>query len=299
MTNILLVIYSIFELSGLGGWSTENVSPKSSEPSLSLREHGSYTYGAHVGYVLQFHPNVGIGIGADFQRYGTSTRMVGDAYWMSVYDTEGQLYNHRLHVYSLRDDIQQLYVNVPLSLRFFVPMDNVSLEFQVGAKFGLPVSSTGKYKGDVEHMGQYPQWGDLELNQVPNHGFYRDQTIADNYSLSKPIQAFAFAKVGLLVPLTDRLQLTVHVGADYGLLNSKPETDNAQFGANNNGDQAHYFMPAYSGILSTPMTSGKMHPMSVTGEIGLRFVINHRKSYPCMCYTEQPKKKKTIKSNYR
>lgn len=284
MPHILLVIYSIFELSGLGGWSTNRVAPSSPEPSVAVTERGSYAYGVHVGYALQFHRNVGLGIGVDLARYGSSTRITGDRYWDNVIDSEGELYNHRMHIYSIDDRMQQLYVNIPVALRFIIPMGKSAFEAQVGAKVGLPMSASAKYEGDVEHYGFYPQWGDMEFSQVPNHGFYRDQTIAGSYALPKPLQAFAFVKAGVVVPLTYRLQLSAHVGVDYGLLTANARTGEAELGANNNGDNAHSFMPAYAGIMSTTMTSGNLHPMSLTGEIGLRVVIEHTQKYPCRCY---------------
>lgn len=283
MTRILLVIYSILELSGLGGWSTQNTKPVSPDPAIRVSERGSYAYGVHVGYALQFHRNVGIGIGVDLARYGSSTLITGDKIWNGVTDTDGESYNHRLHLYSLTDQMQQVYVNVPVALRFIIPMGRTAIEAQVGAKVGLPLSSTASYKGDVEHYGMYPQWGDMELSQVPNHGFYRDNTIQGTYALNKRLQAFAFAKIGVIVPLTYRLQLSAHVGVDYGLLTNTADQGNTELGCNN-GNAAHSFMPKYNGILATNITKGNTHPMSVTGEIGLRLVLEHTKNYPCRCY---------------
>lgn len=283
MTRILLVIYSILEISGSGGWSTENMRLSAPEPTVNISERGSYAYGVHLGYALQFHPHVGLGIGVDLSRYGSATQISGDRHWTNVTDTEGERYNHRMHIYSLNDKMQQLYVNIPLSLRLIFPLQRVSLEGQIGAKAGMAVKSSADFQGDVAHFGLYPQWGDLEIGQVPNHGFYRTEDIAGTYEWSNSWQVFVFAKFGVLIPLTQTLQLTAHIGADYGLLATEAGIGNDDLGCNNNHDAAHGFMPAYKGIVATNLTNGTMHPLSLTGEIGLRVVLEHRKKYPCKC----------------
>lgn len=264
----------------------ENLSLKTPEPTVKIAEPGSYSYGIHLGYAVQFHRNVGLGLGVDLARYGTGTRITGDRYWMGVTDTEGEVYNHRMHIYSLRDQMQQIYLNIPLSLRLIVPLRGVSLEGQIGGKVGIPIWSTMAFRGDVEHYGLYPQWGELELGQVPNHGFYRDCSIAGAKVMPKQMKVFVFAKLGAVVPLTNILELTAHVGVDYGVWSMDDGTwkmGNGELGCNNNRDKAHGFMPAYSGIMNTNLCDGKMHPLAVNGEIGLRLKFAHKHKYPCKC----------------
>lgn len=266
----------------------ENLSLKTPEPTVKVAEPGSYSYGVHIGYAVQFHRNVGLGLGVDLARYGTGTRITGDRYWMGVTDTEGEVYNHRMHIYSLRDQMQQIYLNIPLSLRLIVPLRGVSLEGQIGGKLGVPLWTSFAYQGDVEHFGQYPQWGEMELSQVPNHGFYRTNKIAGANILPNQLTVFVFGKLGVVVPLTKILELTAHVGVDYGVWstemgNRAPETGNGELGCNNDKDPAHKFMPAYSGIMNTNICDGKMHPLAVNGEIGLRLKFAHKRKYACKC----------------
>lgn len=252
------------------------------EPQLSVKESGSYAYGVHVGYAVQFHRNVGLGVGLDFSRYGSATSIQGDKMWMGVYDTEGEKYNHLLRIYSLTDQMQQYYLNIPLSLRFTIPMGRTAFELQLGAKAGLPISSSATYQGDVEHIGDYSPWG-MIVSNVPNHGFYRTQDVVGRYAMPKGLQVFAFAKLGLLIPLPRHLQLTAHVGVDYGVLSSPVYSENSELGCST-GDVAHTFMPGYKGIFATHLADGTTHPLSLTAELGLRIVIEHVSRYDCRCY---------------
>jgi len=283
---------SFIELSAGGGWSSLGYQLDArSMPTLSASQSGSYGYGAHIGYGLLFNQYVGIGIGADFTRYGANAKLSGRAVWQDVTDTEGEQYSHITTVRRWADQQALFYLEIPLSLYIRFPVsDNSAVYAQLGAKACIPMMSKAHYAGELTHAGSYEPWM-MEINEVPNHGFY-SSVMDQDYPFKSRFGAAGFVKIGFegAVDSDDRVWL---YGAVYGTMFFTSALDGNASGRplgwrNDTNDseqyEAHAFMSDYSPLYTTVLATGKGMPMAVGAEIGVRFKIPHPKHHRCMCY---------------
>lgn len=279
-------MHSALEISVGGGWSSLGYTMKPDQADVNGANKGSWGAQVHVGYALFFIPHVGLGVGADFTRYGSTASLSGTARWNGVIDTNGEKYNHLTLLHSFKDRQDVYYVEIPLTFYFVYPItDQLSFNLEAGAKYGIPVIGNASFRADIEHQGDYGIWG-LNLHDVPGHGFYREKNFHGSYPVSFKNQISAFLKLGVACEISRNIQLFANIYGDYGFVNALP-SGQADLGFRNDRagmETTHSFMPAYHGIITTNNISAKSHPLQVGLEIGLRFVFPHKKSYPCICY---------------
>ena len=286
---------SFFELSVGGGWSSMGYRMSNElQPGLTARQNGSYGFNAHIGYGFQFNRYVGVGIGADLSRYGSTATLNGNAVWQGVSDTDGELYDHITAVSNWKD-VQEVYmVEVPLALYLRFPIaTDVRLFAEVGAKLCLPIMSKGAYSGNLQHTGFYEPWM-LTLSEVPSHGFYSSVMLSDYDLRTNKMTVAGFVKIGVEGPV-DKLRHVWIFGAIYGTMHFMPAVDTdhaAVLGWRNDTHKpeqlaAHAFMNDYNPIYMTDITRGNVNPLAVGAEIGVRFRFSHFKQHKgCMCEEE-------------
>ena len=278
------------ELSAGGGWSTLTYSLKDVPESLTASQTGSYGLSFHVGGGLMFNSYVGLGTGVDVSRYGATAHMSGEMVWRDVTDSDGERYDHYTQV-NRWDDRQELYyVEVPLALYFLIPTPSiVSVSVEIGVKYAYPFLRNASYHGNVSHRGQYGDWG-MTVTDMPNHGFYTTD-LSGKSSLSLQHQVTAFAKLGVMLPISQQIYFFSHLYASCGLRKAIATGDSdTELGFREETDDAaemHYFMNPATSVLATNMPSGTFLPVSVGLEIGVRFCFASRgKKYPCRCMTD-------------
>ena len=162
---------------------------------------------------------------------------------------------------------------------------NASLSGVAQWKDGIPILSSASYHADVEHQGDYGIWG-LNLQNVPGHGFYREQNFHQDYSVAIKNQVSAFLKLGISYEIGQNIHFFANIYGDYGLT-SALFAGQTELGFQNDRagmEAAHSFMPAYNGIITTNNISAKSHLTQVGLEVGIRFVFPHKVTYPCRCY---------------
>lgn len=280
---------SFFELSVGGGWSNMLYATSHMPEKMNFRQNGDYAYMAHFAYGYRFNPYIGLGIGAELSRYGGGAELSGTLRWDGVQDTHGETYNHRTIVHRLRDVQEVTYVEVPLALHLFVPMGKAELQFQLGAKYGLPLWERNTWEGDITHEGDYPQWN-MTLYDVAGHGFYREKNMQGEGALKTKGEVVAFAKVGFSTELSRKVRFFMNVYVNYGLMSAfeLPKGDKRiELGVQNDRpgqSQTHYFMQPYKGLMQTNIVGDKVNPIQAGAELGFRFVIPHKVKFPCNCY---------------
>ena len=290
MISMLLTIFSAFEL-GLGaGYGTLGYKAGENLPTMNITTSGSWSMTGHVGYSFFFCDYVGIGVGADITRHGQSAKLNGEQVWSDVTDTDGELYTHHTRLDGWKENQQTWYIEVPVSLKFNIPAGPIYVLAELGGKYGLPISSSYNGSGDITHYGVYGPWA-LELRDMPDHGYYTES----GYRPSEKMEGLknrwsVFGKVGVGIPLNDWLDLTAQVYGQYALtsIGEAGGTENLGFLGDRAGqEKAHYFMSDYASITKTNLVNGQMKPWNIGVEIGLRFVIEHRKKecWPCKVNT--------------
>ena len=275
------------------------------QTDLKTSTIGDYGINAHLGINYFFTTYFGIGVGADFTRYGQSVSLDDNRLvWNDVTDTDaddmvaGERYDHILAIYKWRERQQQLYIAPQLMLMSVVPFSHLSLQIAAGAEYGFCVQSSYRASGDIEHTGFYDKWG-LTLYDVPAHGFYRTTGFAPEGNLKDRFanrqQLSIVGRIGVLIPLTRSLDLCADVLCKYAVYTS-PGTSNIAGGnrevgfhenaTDKNVRDPHYFIPEYSTLISTPVVSGKYSPFLTGIEIGIRYRLPLHKSFPCRCIAD-------------
>lgn len=278
---------SFFEFSAGGGWSTITYSLQGTPITLDAKQMGSYGLSFHVGYGFFLHPNVGVGIGADVSRYGANARMNGEVTWIGVADTDGEKYNHYANVNMWHDTQELYYVEVPLALYFFIPTNSaLNLSAQVGVKYAYPFLQKTAFEGNVTHVGYYPQWA-LTLTDIPNHGFYTEE-LSGRGQVGIEHQMIAFAKLGVTVPIGQKVSFFSNLYASCGIRNIMGSVeDNQELGFRTNTEEAaqvHPFIPIAVSLWETNVPSGKFLPVSVGLELGVRIhLTSNTRKFPCRC----------------
>lgn len=283
---------SMFELSVGGGWSSLGYKLSTGDQiNLTTKQTGSYGLNAHFGYGIMFCRYVGIGLGVDFAHYGAIAKLGGAAEWLGVSDTEGEKYDHCTNIDSWKDQQDIWNVEIPFTVYFRAPLPNRKAWFsaELGAKIGIPVVKSAKYSGSLSHTAGYEPW-QLDLANVRGHGFYSSE-MSDSYSISPKTGVAAFAKLGFETPLDEKEHLFffAHVYATYYFTKvlSQPDTPVDLGFHNDTSDpvmkEAHYFMSDYTSVLDTKLSNGKVNPIGIGVEIGIRFRLEHPKSYDCNC----------------
>ena len=276
-------VRSFFDFSAGGGWSTLTYSLSTPDARLSTNQNGSYGLTFHVGYGMMFNSYVGLGLGVDMSRYGANASMKGEAWWYDVTDTDGEKYNHCATVNAWNDRQELYYVEVPLTLYLNIPTGSaVSVSAELGVKYAYPFVRNTSYNAEITHFGQYPLWG-MTLTDMPNHGFTTNHLIGGGHFAAQH-QVIGFAKIGILMPINDRLSFFAHVYGTYGFRKAFVQTGETQeLGFREESDELHSFMPSASSLLLTNMPSGSFRPASVGVEIGLRVYLKSRRNSHCMC----------------
>ena len=293
-TTAMYGVSSFIELSVGGGWSTlaYGLSNKT-QPNLSMRQTGSYGLNGHIGYGLQFTRMIGAGVGVDIARYGATALMSGEAQWLGVTDSEGELYNHFITVHRWADRQQLWMIEIPISLYLRFPVgQDARLYGQIGVKPCIPVIAKAEYSGSLTHRGEYTPWG-MTLNDVPNHGFYSSEP-ESTYALKTQLTVAAFVKLGIEAPVDNNHNIWLYgaIGGTFHFMSAIPmqETATPIGWRNDTSDeanrQAHAFMNDYSSVLATEIVTGKALPIAVGAEIGVRFRIPHARIERCRCDTD-------------
>ena len=278
---------SFLEFSAGGGWSTLTYSLNGTPDGLQASQAGSYGLNFHVGYGVMLHPYVGLGIGADISRFGATARLKGEMVWNDVTDTDGERYNHYTRINRWNDRQELYYVEVPLTIYFWFPTSSiVSVSAELGLKYAYQFLRNTVYEGNVTHMGQYPAWG-MTVTDVPNHGFYSSDLTGKGH-FDAQHQVTAFAKLGIMLPISPKLYFFSHLYAACGMRNAIGKIDAQQkLGFREDTDEAadmHYFMNPASSVLETNLPKGEFLPVSIGLEVGLRIrFAASTKRYPCRC----------------
>jgi len=274
---------SVLEFTLDAGYSS--TSYKLSEGKLT----GGLGYGANLGYAWFFHQNVGLGLGFGFRHYAGGVKIDGTLDYKDVVDTDNEPYEHFTYYNNWREKQDMYYLEFPVSLQVFVPLQGVHLWMAVGANYSLSMSGKTAAQGDLTHRGYYKKW-DLTLD-IPAHGFYETSDFKPSQNIKPESTVALFARLDVGIPLTRHLDLIIGANVHYAVMSVYKLERTTPLGFRNDKkewSEAHKFMENYSSLLNTPIVSGKALPWSVDFEIGLKYSFSHKhqKKYTCRCMSD-------------
>ena len=140
-----------FSINAFGGMQPINFSITGGTTS------GAIDFGGGIGYNYNFSKEWSIGTGADFSFYNASLEM-------KQYNLEVNTPNYDLTINATgyKEDISALLLEIPLTARYTLPIEENSLQFTGGFKFGFPFSA--KYTASADRL------------QTSGHFLLEDQT---------------------------------------------------------------------------------------------------------------------------
>ena len=147
------VVYSGFSM-GLGqgvGYSKLDMALSSSD-NLQIKVDGGFSLTSHVEMSLFFVPYVGLGVGFNASRYSSLVKVRGSQSWDDVTDFpegggNGERYRHILSIDDWKERDVLLVLDIPVSLKFAIPVSTLAFIGEVGVSFG--VLSSFSYQSEV------------------------------------------------------------------------------------------------------------------------------------------------------
>jgi len=185
-------------------------------PNGTEKEQVGYTLDAGYSYFFTRHWGIHTGVGV--QTYNSLSTLNYLSNTPDV-DTDGQSYDFRANYTNYQEKQQAILIDIPLALQYRLPIGTkFALQASVGAKVSLPFQSTFKtVGGQLVTTGYYSVW-DVELSDMPQHGF---ATMTGSFSGNTALKTayMGIADLGGLIKLSHRLDLYIGGYVNYGLNN--------------------------------------------------------------------------------
>jgi len=234
---------------------------------LDGTQKGQAGYTLNAAYSYFFSPHWGIQTGVGLQSFSSmSTQNYLSA--SPDVDTDGQTYEFRSYYKNWQEKQQALSIDIPLELQY---------KHLIGKKFGIIASAGAKisfpiiagYKtsgGTLTTTGYYSQWN-VELSDMPEHGFSTFTDFKGNLSL-KPTY-MGIADLGGLYKLSERMDLYFGGYFNYGLNNVVTPGANRMFQPNG----------VYNGVFASAQTND-VKTFSIGLKVGLYLKMCKKKNTP-------------------
>lgn len=220
----------------------------------SVDTKSGVTLNSSFGYF--FNKHLGLRTGVGIQTFNSISN-VNFMESQPMFDSEGDLFEHRTYYSGLVEDASLVFLDLPLIGMFRLPIGKkFNLLLSAGAKFQIPISTEYSSKGIITTTGYFSQW-DVELTDLPQYGFQSSQVdYKGAYTLKKTWTGLA--ELGGLYQLSARKSMYAGVYFNYGLSNI----------LNPSALPIMQLDGTYSGILNSTQTN-RLEVNSVGLKIGL------------------------------
>lgn len=252
---------------------------------LDGTQKGQAGYTLNAAYSYFFTPQFGIQTGVGLQSFSS----LSTQNYMSAspdVDTDGQTYEFRSYYKNWQEKQQALFIDIPLELQY---KHSIGKKFGIiasaGAKISFPISASYNTSGGaLTTTGYYSQW-DVELNEMPQHGFSTFTDLKGNLSL-KPAY-MGIADLGGLYKLSEMMDLYFGGYFNYGLNNVVTPGTNLMFQPNG----------VYNGVFASAQTND-VKPFSVGIKVGIYLKMCKKKNEVAIVRkTENKPEPEVIKQN--
>jgi OmpA-OmpF porin, OOP family len=191
-------------------------------------ENGSITPGMAYQLSLNgkyfFTSNIGVGIGAGYSAYSSTAELTTYSANIASTDDENENFEYRITASGINEEQKLSALEIPIFLAYRKSLsEKLGMFGNAGLKFSLPLSATYQSTGGtIETRGYYPAYN-IELHNMPNHGFEKVENISYSGNLTTQMAYSLFANAGITLPL-GKMGINIGVYGSYGL-NSvlKPE----------------------------------------------------------------------------
>jgi outer membrane protein OmpA-like peptidoglycan-associated protein len=273
MKKLIFILFAIFQISYVKGQDSGsylhfNLGGGLHQLGYKLVD-GSKTaplgYTANLAYSYFFLPQFGVQTGIGVQTFNSKSILNG-LYVSPDKDTDGDIYDLRMNMKSWTEKQSVAYVDIPLQLQMKSDLSSrVKLLTSVGVKYSIPVYKHYEVTGgEMTTTGYYKKWN-LELYDLPQHGF---TTLTEHYKGSVNLKptCLAIMDMGGLIRMSDRMELYIGGYANYGL--TKTASDDRKLLYQHDG--------VYNGVVNSTIASNEKQ-LSVGAKVGIYFKIGKMK----------------------
>lgn len=216
-------------------------------------------YKANVAFSHFFTSKLGLQIGGGFQTFNSISTLNFTENTPAI-DSDMDSYVFKTKFCNWQEKQQVVFLEIPFTGQFKHQINNkIDFLLSVGAKLSLPVSATYQAFGDkLITSGYYPQYN-IELTDLPQHGFSEITPSFSGKINMKPLYS-AVAELGASYKLTPKIYF--HAGGyfSYGLNNI----------LNANTKMLYMIDGTYNSVFQTYQTES-LKPISVGLKLGLGF----------------------------
>jgi outer membrane protein OmpA-like peptidoglycan-associated protein len=223
---------------------------------LDGTQQGQAGYALNAAYSYFFTPQWGIQTGIGLQSFSSLSTQNYLSKSPDV-DTDGQTYEFRSNYKNWQEKQQVIFIDIPLELQYKYTINKkVGIIASAGASISFPVSASYKTSGGtLTTTGYYSQWN-VELSNMPQHGFSTFTDFKGNLIL-KPAY-MGIVDLGGLYKLSEKVDVYLGGYFNYGLNNVVTPDTKLMFQPNG----------TYNGVFASSQTS-EVKPFSVGVKIGV------------------------------
>jgi len=192
-------------------------------------ENGSITPG--MGYQLSlngkyfFTKNIGFGLGAGYAAYSSKAKLTTYSANIASADDENESFEYRVTASGINEEQKLSALEIPFFIAFRKePSGKPRFFGNLGLKLSLPLSATYQCtEGTIETRGYYSAYN-VELYNMPNHGFGKTENINYSGDLSTKMAYSLFANAGVTIP-AGKMGINIGLNGSYGVSTVlEPET---------------------------------------------------------------------------
>ena len=240
------------------------------------------TWNAGLSINYYFLPYMGLGIGAEYHNYVNSVEVI-NPWTVTRQDYQNDEYTLTATPIDIREKEQIGMLEIPVALRFRAIPNKVGFIGSLGLKFGFPVTNSYQLQpnGRIENVVEYPHWN-WTWSNVP--GVIEDVNLTTNknaYTTLRKVNYAAFAEIGVLVQLSQRVDLALSAFGSYYFIDVMASHPANELSFASEYAPSEYIEPPftgdYAGVLATNEVQ-QLHPWSAGLKIGLHINANRTKA---------------------
>lgn len=167
-----------------------------------------YSFGADYVFPIKGVNNIGIGVYYAFAKHSLDSEEF--FYSCNIVDDEDENLIYKAHGKEIKENQTIHFVEIPIYYQLRIK----NFFFNLGPKITIPIKSEyNMTKGDVELTGYYPRYN-VELADLPNHGFTNYNVAGNHGKLDTQIVWGANVSLGYCLSLSS-VDLNIKGFAEY------------------------------------------------------------------------------------
>jgi len=196
-----------------GGYGLSGITGKIENGSITPGMGGRFSIGAKYF----FSEKIGIGFDCSIAKYNGTAKLSDYSAAIASTDDEEESFEYRVVASGIAEDIHFLAAEPALYLAYRQKIsDKLGIYGKLGIKASVFLSAAYQCKaGTLETRGYYPAYN-VELYELPNHGFDKVEHISYSGNLETSVLNSAFMDAGITIPV-GKIGLNIGVYGSYGL----------------------------------------------------------------------------------